>query len=308
MQLKSITIYFYLVLVIILPPVFADEVDDSQADSLVPTTQPVKALLSPLDQRMRSEDLTKWQKYVITPYKPNYILPIAYDSKQSQHDEQLGNMEVKFQISLRIPMADNLFGDNGYLSVGYTQVSYWQAYNKGISAAFRETNFEPEIMLTFRNDLGYLGVKNKLITFGLVHQSNGRSQPLSRSWNRIYIDFIFERENTYVSLKPWYRIPEDEKQDALDAGGDDNPNIEDYYGYGELSGFYKDNDFTYGLMLRNNFKRHDNRGAIQLDWTFPMHKKLLGFMQYFNGYGESLIDYDQRSNRLSVGIMLTNWL
>ena len=276
--------------------------------STLASEEPDKSTLSPLDQRILSEDLTKWQKYVITPYKPNYILPVSYDKKQDEQDASLDNVEVKFQISFRIPIADELFGENGFLSLGYTQQSYWQAYNTDSSSAFRETNFEPEIMLTFKNDLGYLGVKNKLITLGLVHQSNGRSQPYSRSWNRFYVDFTFEKENMYLSFKPWLRFPEDEKQDPMDPDGDDNPNIEDYFGYAELSGFYKGRDYSFGFMLRNNFDQDENRGAVEINWTFPLHRRLIGVIQYFNGYGESLIDYNQRSNRLGVGIMLTNWL
>jgi len=263
---------------------------------------------TPLEKRLANEQRTQWNKFVITPYKPNYVLPIAYDNKQNDQTKSLDNLEIKFQFSLRVPLAQEVFGKNGSISLGYTQISYWQAYNHEASAVFRETNFEPELMLTFFNNTRFMKFKNRLITIGLTHQSNGKSQLESRSWNRLYVDFVFEKQNFYLSIKPWFRFPEDNKRNPLDPSGDDNPNIERYLGYGELSGIYKDDEQTVGFMLRNNLRTSTNRGAIQLDWTFPLHGRLIGYVQYFNGYGESLIDYNLYSNRLALGIMFTNWL
>ncbi|NOZ52732.1 MAG: phospholipase A [Gammaproteobacteria bacterium] len=263
---------------------------------------------TPLDERLISEQQTQWNKFVITPHKPNYVLPIAYDSKRNEQIESDDNLEIKFQFSLRVPLVQGLLGENSFISLGYTQVSYWQAYNSDASAAFRETNFEPELMLTFFNNTRIMNLTNRLITVGVVHQSNGQSSLTSRSWNRIYVNFILEKQNLYLSIKPWYRFPEDKKQNPLDSAGDDNPNIEKYLGYGELSGIYKFRKQTYGFMLRNNLRTSDSKGAIQFDWTFPLHGRLNGYIQYFNGYGESLIDYNRYTNRLAVGIMFTNWL
>ena len=149
---------------------------------------------------------------------------------------------------------------------------------------------------------------NRAVVLGLVHQSNGRSEPLSRSWNRIYLSLIFEYQNFFVSVKPWYRIPEDEKTSPSDTSGDDNPDISDYMGYGEVTAMWAKDKHRVGLMLRNNLNSGENRGAVQLDWSYAVGDKVQLYVQYFNGYGESLIDYNHSVNRIGVGLMLNNWL
>lgn len=246
--------------------------------------------------------------FVITPHRPTYLLPVTYDDNPPVGDdgEFVERWEMKFQVSFKVLMAKNLFGRD-HVAFGYTQTSWWQAYNLDASAPFRETNHEPELMYTRITDFDLLGWANRVVVLGLSHQSNGQAGLHSRSWNRLYGNFVFERDRWYVSLKPWWRIPEPKKDDPEDPTGDDNPDIGDYMGSFELSGLYYQGDETYGLMLRNNLGR-ENRGAIRLDWTLPLTGRLRGYVQYFNGYGESLIDYDRYSNRIGVGVMLVNWL
>jgi len=278
------------------------------ADEPLPENENDSALL----KRRMQEEMTHDNPFVITPHRPNYILPVTYNTHPNQSTnpfgENLDNVEMKFQFSFKLPLARDIFHNNGTLFFAYTNQSYWQAYNKDVSSPFRETNHEPEFFLTVDNDWKLFGMTNRTNGFGLVHQSNGRSQLLSRSWNRIYGLFVFDRGNFMLALKPWYRIPEDEKTSPTDPEGDDNPDIEKYLGNGELYAFYKWNNQTVGLMLRNNLRRHENKGAVQLDWTFPVSRRLKGYVQYFNGYGESLIDYNAAVNRIGVGVLLTDWL
>ena len=273
-----------------------------------------KAVISAFDRRIQGEREGAGNRFLIMPHKPNYLLPVSWneDMNKAPYGEggkHLDNLEIKFQLSLKAPLVKGIWNGYGDLYVAYTNTSWWQAYND-FSAPFRETNHEPEIFASFiMNEPLPLGFKLRTATFGLSHQSNGRSGDLSRSWNRLYVGFAMEKGSFYTGLKTWYRIPEPEKKtgEEFSSKGDDNPDILEYMGYGELYLGYRFNRHLVTAMIRNNL-RSDNKGAIQIDWSFPLSQRFRGYIQYFNGYGESLIDYNASVNRLSAGVMLTDWL
>ncbi len=264
---------------------------------------------SAIVQRVEEEKETGELSFVITPHKPNYVIagyttsdPNMAPFQEAFPDEDFSfqDTELKFQLSLKFLLVNDLFGNNGDIYAAYTNRSFWQAFNRDISSPFRETNHEPEAWIRFDTDWKLLGLTNRAVGLGVVHQSNGQAGALSRSWNRVYAHFVFERDNFYFAVKPWWRIPEDREDD-------DNPDITDYMGNFEFNGVYKRGTHNFGLMVRNNLDS-DNKGAIQLDWSFPLFQRLRGYVQWFNGYGESLIDYDHYTNTFGAGIQLTDWL
>ena len=143
------------------------------------------------------------------------------------------------------------------------------------------------------NDWNILGFTNRLNTLGIVHESNGRSKPLSRSWNRIYAAMIFERGGLGVAVRPWYRIKED-------ADIDNNPDITDYMGYGDITFAYKSGRQTFTAMARKK--------AFELTWSRLTWGNIRLYAQYFSGYGESLIEYDNSSNVFGIGFAFSDWL
>lgn len=229
------------------------------------------------------------------PYKDNYFFPVSYDTKKRVDRVQT---EAKFQISVKKPIIYNFLGLNETLNFGYTQTSWWQIYDR--SSPFRETNYKPEIFITFP-----YGEKDKTIlkdfTAGFLHESNGQGEPNSRSWNRIYLQSNFQINEFLITPRIWYRIPESAKDD-------DNPDLEDYLGYGDLSILFPYKEHTFKLKLRNNLKfDDDNKGFVQLNWNFPFFgsKNSFGYVELSSGYGDSLIDYDKEINRISFGISLS---
>ncbi len=266
-----------------------------------PVEQSVMARHWDLDTQNRSSG------FVIRPYRSNYLLPLAYNNSPNMDasldldpDARPQKAEAKFQISFKVKLWEDILGKDMDLWFAYTQLAFWQVYNKQFSSPFRETDYEPEVLLNFRTDYNLLGLKGRMINVGLNHQSNGRSQPLSRSWNRVVANFGFEREKLNLLARAWYRIPENAKDD-------DNPDIDRFMGYGELWAFYYWKKHRFAVMVRNNLRTSDNKGAVQLEWSFPLFRHISGYVQYFNGYGESLIDYNKSVNRLGIGFMLVDW-
>lgn len=257
--------------------------------------------------RRDAEKATRQNPFVISPHKQNYVLLASYNAEPNFQvynipESDFDRWEMKFQLSYKMPVVEGLFGSDVDLYAAYTNLSFWQAYNRDISSPFRETNHEPELFLVvpdmWPDDWQLDGWRNALMQFGVVHQSNGQGGFLSRSWNRLYADLLFEKRNFLLGLKSWYRIPED---------NDDNPHIDDYLGRYEIHGLYKRRQQTFSLMLRNLFDG-ENRDTIKLDWSFPLYGRWRGYLQYFNGYGESLIDFNAKSHRLGFGLQLTDWL
>lgn len=267
---------------------------------------------SAIVQRQAIEKATADRPFVLTPHRPNYFLPITYNSRPNQAPftgtgETIQKLEFKFQLSVKMKVWNNMFGDNGDLYLAYTNTSWWQAYDRSSSSPFRETDHEPELFVDFDTDWHFGDVHIRQFRIGLDHQSNGRGGSLSRSWNRVEAQFAGQLGDFYFMLRPWWRIPENKKSSPSDSTGDDNPDIEKYLGYGEFYLLYKWHRQNFAVMLRDNL-RHDNKGAIQIDWSFPISERIRGYVQYFNGYGESLIDYNASVNRIGIGIMLTDWL
>ncbi len=276
---------------------------------------------APEDQSVSKSSVprTYADRFSVSPHKQNYILLYSHNTAPnntpylSDPDSTLDHDEITFQVSLKFPIASVPIGHKkAYLLAAYTAQSFWQAYNKTLSSPFRETNHEPEVFALYPLDLNIPGTRRTYVMGGFVHQSNGRSQPLSRSWNRLYLNFVVEGDNFKISLKPWYRIPEKDKEYIGASEGDDNPDITDYLGYGELSGAFRMAEHTLSFMLRNNLDFHNNKGAVKIGWSFKMPfikaNNIKGYISYFNGYGESLIDYNAAVERIGIGLMLADWL
>jgi phospholipase A1 len=271
-------------------------------------THPAASRVSALSRMWQLDDESRRHRFAIMPYRQNYLLPYTYNFNQEKQTYELANpgteiddAEAKFQLSLKMKLWEDILGTDMDLWAAYTQVSFWQVYNTEFSSPFRETNYEPEILLNYRTNTDLFGLlRNRFIQVGLNHQSNGRGKPLSRSWNRFVANFGFERGDFNLVLKTWARIPEGESRD-------DNPDITSYLGYGEIWAGTIWRDYHLALMFRNNLRFDENRSALQLEVSFPLIEHLNGYVQYFAGYGESLIDYNHFANRIGVGVMVKDW-
>ncbi|WP_342315609.1 phospholipase A [Lysobacter sp. FW306-1B-D06B] len=266
-----------------------------------------------LDSRWELAKDSKLGTWNFRAYKPVYLLPAFWSSDPNETPSSpnpnntvntplgLDSLEAKFQLSFKTKAWENIFGDNGDLWMAYTQSSHWQVYNAEESRPFRETNYEPEVMLTFRNNYHLGGWNGRLLGIGVNHQSNGRADPLSRSWNRVIGLIGLDRENWALTVRPWWRVKES-------ANDDNNRDIEDYIGRGDATLVYVRGGHQFSLMGRHSLRGGDrSHGALQFDWGFPISNNLRGHLQVFDGYGESLIDYNHKATYIGLGVSLFEW-
>jgi len=240
-------------------------------------------------------------------HKDMYALPLTWSD-----DFQGQETEVIFQLSAKLQLFDSRF------YVAYTQLAFWQFYNSPESSPFRETNYNPEVF--YRITPTNSSFKNWGADFGIEHTSNGKSEPVSRSWNRLYGVAHYQKNGFLLSMKAWHRLEEDEcpiGPDGLelprcrdDSSYDDNPDIADFMGYTEFHLRYR---WLHGkrpqelhLMTRGNLAT--GKGAATLDYSYPTGTKdLHWFARVRHGYGESLIDYDRSITRVGVGLVLRRY-
>jgi len=250
-------------------------------------------------------------RYAIDVYNPNYLLFARYSDNVNYQPfsplfdaaslpaQSLDSTEAKFQISFKGRLwttDDRRWGLWG----AYTQQSQWQVYNAAISRPFRETNYMPELILSYRPGVDAGDWHWRLLNFGFIHESNGRSDIISRSWNRLYAEAGVESGDFALLAKAWYKIKESEDKS-------DNPDILDYYGHGSIRAIYKWREHSFSALARGNLST--GKGAGQFNWTTPkLLGPLHGYVQVFSGYGESMIDYNWRQTTLGIGLSLNDWL
>ncbi|MBX3653591.1 MAG: phospholipase A [Ramlibacter sp.] len=280
---------------------------------------------SALSRFWELESGTDCGTFGIRGYRPISVSLIAADNINTQPTsanpdnnaltpQDYRKTETRIQLSIRTKLAQGLLTGNhptlkDSLWFGYTQQSYWQLFNGGISRPFRSTDHEPELVYVYPTELALpAGWRLRYTGAGLSHQSNGQSLPLSRSWNRAYLMAGMEKDRrARVEAKVWQRMPE--------SGGNDNPDISDYVGRAEVAAFWElDRQNTLGATLRNSLRARP-RGSLRLEWLRALGAGAPGgapndlrlHLQWFSGYGDSLLDYNHRRNVFSVGLSLVDW-
>lgn len=222
------------------------------------------------------------------PYRP--LQPLLSKSQELSH------VELAYQLGFKMKVAENFLNSPADVWVAYTQKSFWQAGNDEASSPFRETNYVPEAMLVVPANFALLGLRARFVNLGFVHESNGQTATLSRSWNRVYAQLGLERGNFSLLARTWKRISED-------AATDDNPDITDFLGYGDLLGTWRHDGHEWSLLTRYNFRT--GHGALQAGWAFPLAGKVKGYLQLFSGYGQSLIDYNYGHKSIGLGVLVS---
>lgn len=303
-----------LIVCLALPGVtFAEVSEDAEKDSQAST-------ISVDDALTRFWELTPESKrgaFRVSTFEPNFILPLHYTSSinnapssptlgATEPNDTYKNNEIKLQLSLRTKLFENFLLPNADIWAAYTQVSMWQAYNKRDSRPFRSTNHRPEIFYLVPMQPNWTplpgDVELRFVQVGLAHESNGQSDPLSRSWNYLYGGATAQWREFVIEGTYKQRINEKLEDN-------DNPDLIRYRGNVEVRVSWLPGRSTASVTRRAR-ELSQQRGSWQLDYTYPLTQQADGlrlYLQVFSGYGETMLDYNHRQNRIGIGFLLLNF-
>lgn len=214
----------------------------------------------------------------LVPYEPLYF---ALDPGVGE-----GLFNAKFQISLAVRVLDLHPGDASQdgLYAAYSQTSFWDLQSE--SKPFYDTSYRPEVW--WHAGLAGLGLEP-----GVGHESNGKGGDDSRSMNHIFLRAVGRWTDGDLTLFATPRV-----RYYVEKG--DNPDIQRYRGYVDLSGGLRFKD-SLGLSALARIGSRCDRGSVQLEATYPIAPLSGGsvpgffYLQWFYGHGESLLAYDERS-------------
>lgn len=274
-------------------------------------TAPASPPSSELSRFWELEADDKRGTYLVKTYHPNYLLPLHATSRLNASPRTptqfapgafagFGRYEAKLQLSLRMKVARNVLVDGADVWFAYTQRSLAQPWNRDDSAPFRTTDHQPEVIwvVPWRGTAAPFGWRLRLLQAGYTHESNGATDPLSRSWDRLFIAAAAERGDLSLLLRLNKRIY---------ASGGDNPDIPDFVGRAALTATWAPGPSRLSATWRHTLKRLD-RGSLLVDWSYPVDVDqpagLRWMLQLFYGYGETLVDYNHRQARAGVGLAL----
>lgn len=221
-------------------------------------------------------------------YKDNYfILGPAINERPNR-----SNTNVKFQISIAQRLTRTTLPFGTYLYLFYTQKCFWNVLEE--SLPMTDLNFNPGIGLTKP-----LFVKNRFIgkvTFLVEHESNGRDSIQSRSWNRVALaGNVMLTHNLMIHAKIWAPI----------VDGENNKDIVDYCGFSQFGFQVLSNDrrFSGGLTIvpRKNFRYNT---VVDLAYRIFKKDNQYLFLQFYNGYGEGLLDYNKYHSQIRIGLLI----
>lgn len=282
--------------------VFASAYADTTTDNPLQEGQPAQDQPKTVLEKQLAEQIKASENRLsIALFKPTYILPYYYTASpdyavyanNTPNNQTVMHNEFKAQFSFLVPLVYDMFGwRNSAIEMAYTQLNYWQVYAN--SQYFRETDYNPELFVQ-------KFYQNYLFRAGVEHQSNGRGGFYERSWNRAYLTGQMSGTNWLVSVKVWTLIFPGESSDLH------NPDILHYLGRDQIVLSRKWGNTTVSVEAQN-IESGFTRGFIEptVSYQFSKHVSLYG--QVFSGYGQSLIEYNHRTNSAGVGIAFNNWI
>lgn len=177
------------------------------------------------------------------------------------------------------------------LHFAFTQTSLWNLSDD--SAPFEDSSYRPSFFFDIYRS-NQPGWRPSFVRTGYEHESNGQAGAMSRSMDTAFIwpfwTGQYRGRDWFIAPKVWTYL----------SKGNENPDISQYRGYNEIYLQYGNED-SWLLAVKVRPGRFDH-SAYQVELSWPTRQAVFSrtggflFLQYFDGYGENLLNYDQRSD------------
>ncbi|MEW6469065.1 MAG: phospholipase A [Bacteroidota bacterium] len=236
------------------------------------------------------------QENIFSLYKENYITSGTDLSSEAFKDY---SSDVKFHISVKCRFHNDpikIFNKASFIYLTYTQKSFWDIFRD--SGPFKDNNYNPGLCIRGNDS----EKKFSWTWLGIEHESNGLDGPPSRSWNKMYSDvpLRIRRLNSFLFLKLWFPF----------GIGSSNNDMLDYIGFGELALKYPaTSESNFHISIKGRKGLSGTKGNLIMDTMFKIRADKgwnVGlYFQWYIGYGENLLEYDQNTNRLRAGVIFT---
>jgi len=223
-------------------------------------------------------------------YKDNYFTV----GTEMFSEKTKWNSDAKFQVSIRHRLTNSTLPFKTFVFLTYTQKAFWDVFQE--SLPFRDLNFNPSVgigkFLVHKNR--YLGS----FMFHIEHESNGKDGDASRSWNKIAFDaMLIFRDRWSLQTKIWIPIVDD----------DNNRDIVSYSGYATTVFSYSSPKRKYNascIITKRAGRFFEANVALNFSVRLFDNENQHLFVEYYDGYGESMLEYKQYRQRIRMGMVI----
>ena len=228
---------------------------------------------------------------MISIYNDNYVLPFYYVQQPyneiyegtTPSNQKIANSEFKGQLSAYTPVFDY---EDFSLNISFTLKAFWQLYTE--DPWIRETNYNPQVFVTYKyND-------NWSFATIVDHESNGRGGIYERYWDRLILSSQYKNKYFDLKMSVWPLVRN------YYTTSQTNEQIQDYLGYENITAAYKIGLFESKVSIQNI--EHPDKIQFIFTQSYRFYKDFGIYLQYFRGYGESLIEYNHFTQAFGIGI------
>lgn len=221
-------------------------------------------------------------------HKDNYMITGLNPTKPIDAE----NADARFQISFKQRITRSTLPFQTYMFITYTQATSWDIYKQ--SAPFRTTDYNPG--LSIGKAIIKDGWMTSMAVFSIEHQSNGADGEQSRdmNWIGLYNQWFM---SMHFSLETKAFIPF--------YLGKYTKDVFDYKGFFNVALNYTSPNKRFRASAefhKTTMSALSGNFVAEAGYMLSDLYNIYLFGQYYNGYGENLLQYKDYTASVRVGI------